>query len=93
MDYQLIFSDTVQRVVRLASPELKACYKKKLDQLKEKPGIGKPLLRKLSGYRSVRTNKLRIIYKVLREKKILEVHYLGPRRDLYEIVHQVRNVF
>jgi mRNA-degrading endonuclease RelE of RelBE toxin-antitoxin system len=50
--------------------------------------MGKPLLNKLSGYYSLRTNNLRIIYKVLREKQTLEIHYMGQRRDLYEIVNQ-----
>jgi mRNA-degrading endonuclease RelE of RelBE toxin-antitoxin system len=93
MAYQIILSDTVQKYVRIASPDLKALLKKKLKKLKDAPAIGRPLLKQLSGYYSLRTNKLRIIYKVFREKQILEVHYMGPRRDLYEIVNQMKNGF
>jgi mRNA-degrading endonuclease RelE of RelBE toxin-antitoxin system len=88
MAYQIIFSDTVQNSVRVAAPDLKTLLKKKLKRLKEAPAMGKPLLNKLSGYYSLRTNNLRIIYKVLREKQTLEIHYMGQRRDLYEIVNQ-----
>ncbi|MFH0725689.1 MAG: type II toxin-antitoxin system RelE/ParE family toxin [Pseudomonadota bacterium] len=93
MAYQLIFSDTVQNLVRAASPDVRAAFKKKMEQLRTTPCIGKPLLRKLAGYYSVRTHKLRIIYKVISEKKLLEVHYVGPPRDLYQIIHQMRNGF
>jgi mRNA-degrading endonuclease RelE of RelBE toxin-antitoxin system len=89
MAYQLIFSDTVQNSIRIAAPDLKALLKKKLKKLKEAPAAGKPLLKKLSGYYSLRTNNLRIIYKVIREKQTLEIHYMGQRRDLYELVNQL----
>jgi mRNA-degrading endonuclease RelE of RelBE toxin-antitoxin system len=89
MAYQIIFSDTVQNYIRFASPDLKAKLRKKLKKLKEVPTTGMPLLKKLSGYHSLRTNNLRIIYKVIREKQTLEIHYMGQRRDLYEIVNQM----
>lgn len=91
MTYQVIYSDTAQSLARAAEPELRKGFKKKIDQIREMPFIGKPLLRKLSGYYSLRTKKLRIIYKIIADRKILEVHYLGPRRDLYEIVYQMKN--
>ena len=91
MSYQVIFSDTAQNLARTAGPELRKGFKKKLDQIKAMPSIGKPLLRKLAGYYSLRTKKLRIIYKVITDRKVLEVHYLGPRRDLWEIVYQLKS--
>lgn len=88
MGFQIILSDTVQHFVRIATPDLKTVLKKKLDKLKKAPAAGKPLLKKLSGYYSLRTNNLRIIYKVISEKQTLEIHYMGQRKDLYEIVNQ-----
>lgn len=90
MSYQVIFSDTAQNLVRLAAPELKKGFKRKLEKIREMPSIGKPLLRKLAGYYSLRTKKLRIIYRVNTDRKVLEVHYLGPRIDFYEIVRKLK---
>jgi mRNA-degrading endonuclease RelE of RelBE toxin-antitoxin system len=89
MAYQIICSDTVQHSIRIAAPDLKALLKKKLKKLKESPATGMPLLKKMSGYYSLRTNKLRIIYKVISEKQTVEIHYMGERRDLYEILNQL----
>ncbi len=90
MAYQLIFSDTAQRFVQVAPTDFKRILKKRLEVLREHPGIGKPLLKRLSGYYSMRTNKFRIIYRLLIEKNTLEVHYIGPRRDPNEIIHQFK---
>ena len=90
MSYQLIFSDTAQHLFKNATPDLRVGFKRKLEQIKKRPTVGKPLLKKLAGYYSLRTRQLRIIYKILSERNILEVHYLGPRRDMYEIVYQLK---
>lgn len=91
MDYQLMFSDILQSFVRTAPPDVRAVLKRKLHQLRQTPCMGKPLLKKLSGYYSVRTSTLRIIYKIISDRSIIEVHHIGPRRDLYEIFNQLRN--
>ena len=53
-----------------------------LEQIRKQPGEGKPLQRKLSGYRSFRIGKFRIIYRVT--TKEIEVVAVGPRRAIYE---------
>jgi len=53
-----------------------------LDQLRLRPGEGKPLQRELEGYKSFRIGKFRIIYRVT--TKEIEVVAVGPRRTIYE---------
>lgn len=91
MSYQIIISETVWSEVRQAGAAFLSSVKKKLKTLKTSPDIGKPLMKRLSGYYSLRTHKYRIVYKIIPEKRILEVHYMGLRRDLHEIIGSIKN--
>jgi len=53
-----------------------------LELIRKQPGEGKPLQRELSGYRSFRIGKFRIIYRVT--MKEIEIVAVGPRRTIYE---------
>jgi len=44
------------------------------------------LEKELSEYFSLRARRFRIIYKVKENDNILEIHYAGHRKDIYEIV-------
>jgi mRNA-degrading endonuclease RelE of RelBE toxin-antitoxin system len=46
---------------------------------------GKTLERELSGYLCLRVNRYRFIYKVLEDDGVVEVHFVGRRRDIYEV--------
>ena len=50
--------------------------------------MGKKLARELSGYRSLRANRFRIVYKVNENEGTLEIHYVGHRKDVYELISQ-----
>ena len=41
--------------------------------------------RDLSGYRSFRAKRFRIIYKVNEIDQIVEIHFVGYRKDVYEL--------
>jgi mRNA-degrading endonuclease RelE of RelBE toxin-antitoxin system len=53
--------------------------------LREEPFKGKRLERELSGYRSLRAQRFRIIYMLNEAEKIIEIHYVGHRKDVYEL--------
>jgi mRNA interferase RelE/StbE len=68
--------------IRSLHPALKKRVHDALDQIRAQPGEGKPLQRELTGYRSFRIGKFRIIYRVT--VKEIEVVAVGPRRTIYE---------
>ena len=83
--YRLLYSETARNQITKLHPELKPVIRSRLDKLKEEPYTGKSLERELSGYRSFRANRFRIIYKLKENEKIIEIHYVGHRRDIYEL--------
>ena len=88
LTYRLLYSETSGKQIKSLHPWLKPLIKKHLEELKEAPFQGKPLERELSGYYSLKTKKFRIIYDIDHEKHIVRVHYLGHRKDIYELFRQ-----
>jgi mRNA-degrading endonuclease RelE of RelBE toxin-antitoxin system len=85
VDYRLIYSDTSRNQIVKLHPEIKSIIQKKLDTLQREPFIGKRLERELSGYLSFRARRFRIIYKLNDAAKHIEIHYVGHRKDVYEL--------
>ena len=71
----------VAGVVRSLHPNIKRKIRSALETIQADPMSGKQLRGELSGYRSFRVGKLRIIY---REKdRIIEVVAIGPHEVIY----------
>jgi len=83
--YRLFYSETTRRQIAKLHQELKSVIRSRLDDLIEAPFVGKQLERELSGYRSLRARRFRIIYKINEEAECLEIHYIGHRKDIYEL--------
>jgi len=88
MDYCLVYSKTSREQIRFLHPRLKMIVKRKVEELKENPFSGKPLEKELSGYYSLRARRFRVIYKVVQKSKAVEIHYVGHRKDVYEILKE-----
>jgi mRNA-degrading endonuclease RelE of RelBE toxin-antitoxin system len=84
-DYRLVYSETAKNQIVKLHPELKSIIRSRLDMLSKEPFKGKQLARELSGYRSLRAARFRIIYKLNEAEKNIEVHYIGHRKDVYEL--------
>lgn len=82
--YRRLYSQTAREQIKNLHPDIKSVVRSRLDRLKRDPYGGKCLERELSGYRSLSARRFRIIYKVDDESGILEIHYVGHRRDIYE---------
>ncbi len=63
-------------------PNLKFLVRRAMDDIREKPEIGKSLEEDLAGYRSYRIGKYRLIYRITEDRLVLEA--VGPRSDIYE---------
>lgn len=83
--FRLLYSETCRRQVRTLSPGIKALVKAKIEEIARDPGIGKRLERELSGYLSCRAKRYRILFKLREEERTVEIHYVGHRKDIYEL--------
>ena len=91
--YKLLYSKTSRRQIKKIHPHLKPVIKSKIEQIRENPYTGKFLHRELSGFLSFRTNRYRIIYKILEDKRIVQIYYVGHRKDIYELFgEEIRNL-
>ena len=66
-------------------PQIKPVVKSKIEKLRENPFSGKCLERELSGYLSMRAIRFRVIYKIRENEEAVEIHYVGHRKDIYEL--------
>ena len=83
--FKLIYSATSHKQIKKLHPHLKPIVKAKIEQICVDPHIGKLLEKELSGYLSFRAKRYRIIYRVKEDTNTIEIHYLGHRKDIYEL--------
>jgi mRNA-degrading endonuclease RelE of RelBE toxin-antitoxin system len=66
------------------APEVKAAVRRGINELARDPFLGKELGEELTGFRSHRVRSYRIVYQLNEQEHWLVIHYVGPRRDVYE---------
>jgi len=81
--HQLRVPVEVAELIRKMHPHLKSKVKAALKMLLADPNSGKALKDALSGLRSFRVSRFRIIYR-LSQKKEIEIVAIGPRVCIYE---------
>jgi mRNA interferase RelE/StbE len=84
-EYRLLYSETSRNQIIKLHPEIKSIIRSRLDRIRKEPFIGKRLEKELSGYRSLRARRFRIIYKLNEDTETIEIHYIGHRKDIYEL--------
>jgi mRNA interferase RelE/StbE len=90
--YRLLYSETSRKQIAKLHPTLKSIIRARLDTLQNEPFSGKNLERELSGYRSLRTGRFRVIYRLNEDKEIIEIHYIGRRKDVYELFAEEKGI-
>ena len=88
MSYRLLYSAVSRNLIRNLHPELKTIIRASLARLRDNPYEGKALERDLSGYFSLRAKRYRIIYKIDEEGQRIEIHYVGHRKDIYQLFRE-----
>ncbi|MBU0507087.1 type II toxin-antitoxin system RelE/ParE family toxin [bacterium] len=83
--FKLIYTPIAANFIKKISPLPKKGLKALVEELALSPYLGKPLVEELDGYRSLRYNKYRVIYKVDDEKKLIFILFAGPRKDAYQL--------
>jgi mRNA-degrading endonuclease RelE of RelBE toxin-antitoxin system len=86
--YRLLFSETARSQIAQLHPDIKSIVRSRMDMLKNDPFAGKRLERELSGYRSLRARRFRIVCKIDQAEQVLQIHYVGHRKDIYELLSE-----
>ena len=81
--YKLRVPDEVAELVRGMHPHLKRKIKASLQMILSDPESGKALKDELSGLRSFRVSRFRIVYRISSARQI-EIVAIGPRERIYE---------
>ena len=85
MVYRLLYSETSRDHIKSLHPQIKPIVKSHIQILKENPYVGKGLERELSGYYSLKMRRFRVIYEIDHQNHIVHIHYVGHRKDIYEV--------
>lgn len=81
--YHISISPSAQRELKKIKKIYKDAIKEAIDNIKEDPYMGKPLTRDLNGRFSYKVGIFRIVYKINRRDKIVEIMTAGHRSSVY----------
>jgi len=81
---RLKMSDETANLVRTLHPDLKRKIKAALQAVLMDPQSGKALKDELEGLQSFKVGKFRVVYTISKNKGIIEVVAIGPRKTIYE---------
>ncbi len=82
--YKLRISSKAEKEIKNTSHPHQKAIILALAEIKEEPFLGKPLTRKLTGRFSYRVGVYRIIYKVNKKDKTIDILTAGHRATVYE---------
>ncbi len=77
------FTPEAARLISLLHPEIKKMIRLAIDGLRDNPILGDDLQEELSGFKSYKPRRYRIIYKFEEDKNAISVYLVGHRRDVY----------
>ncbi len=81
---KLKFTPEAASLISKLHPENKKLIKTALQELRQDPYLGDDLQEELSGFKSFKSKRYRILYQINEEKNVIEIYYIGRRRDVYE---------
>lgn len=90
-DLRARFTPDAGDLVKKLHPENKRQIRSAIKELRQNPDAGADLQEELSGFKSYKSKRYRIIYKVNEEESIIEIYYVGHRSDVYEQFRSLLN--
>jgi mRNA-degrading endonuclease RelE of RelBE toxin-antitoxin system len=93
INFKIRFTPEAAGLFSKLHPENKKLIKAALYDLSKAPYSGHNLQEELSGFKSYRSKRYRILYKVNDEEYIIEVYFIGHRKDIYEQFRRLLNQF
>jgi mRNA interferase RelE/StbE len=91
ISFKIRFTPEVARLFSKLHPENKKLIKLALYELGKAPYSGYNLQEELAGFKSYRSKRYRILYKVNDVENIIEVYFIGHRKDIYEQFRRLLN--
>ena len=91
IDFKIRFTPEAARLFSKLHPENKKLIKLALYELSQALYSGHDLQEELSGFKSYRSKKYRILYRVNKDEYIIEIYYIGHRKDVYEQFRRLLN--
>lgn len=86
--YRLRVADHAASVLRTLHPNIKRKLKAAIQAIIADPYAGKALGEELSGLRSYRVSRFRVVYRLKQDKEI-EIIAVGPRERIYEETYRL----
>ena len=83
-DIRITFTPEAAKLLSRLHPESKKLIKEGLTELRQNPHLGDDLQQELSGFKSYKIKRYRILYDINEEEGVIRVYYVGHRRDVYE---------
>ena len=83
-DLKIRFAPEAARFIANLHSENRKIIRQALDQIRRNPYSGHDLQEELSGFKSFKSKRYRIIYKVEERNSSIDVYVVGHRRDVYE---------
>jgi mRNA interferase RelE/StbE len=83
-DIRLTFTPEAAKLLSRLHPESKKHIKAGLPEVRQNPNLGDDLQQELSGFKSYKIKRYRILYDINEEEGVIQVYYVGHRRDVYE---------
>jgi mRNA interferase RelE/StbE len=90
---RLKFTLEAARLLAILHPEAKKLIKTSLEELRQNPYLGDDLQQELSGFKSYKIKRYRVLYDINEEEEVIQVYYVGHRRDVYEQFRDLLNSF
>jgi len=87
--YRLVIGSQPADAIRHLPPQVKRGVRSALRMLRANPAIGEPLLGELDALRKYRAHRLRLVYRLNRKKRIVDLLAVGQRRTIYEEVAEL----
>jgi len=78
------FTTEAARLISLLHPETRRMIRLAIDELRKNPMLGDDLQEELSGFKSYKPKRYRIIYTFDDESNTINVYFVGHRKDVYQ---------
>jgi mRNA interferase RelE/StbE len=86
---RLVIRSQPAEAIRHLPPQIKRGVRSALRMLRANPAIGEPLQGELEGLRKYRVHRFRLVYRLDRGKRTVDLLAVGQRRTIYEEVAEL----
>ena len=82
--FRIRFTPETGKQISTLHPTNRRLIKTALKEIQKDPYSGDDLQGEFSGFKSYKPKRYRILYNIVEEERLIQVYYVGQRRDVYE---------